>query len=737
MRIVFLALLAALLIGPASAAGQAPAGLARAHPDGASLLGPDGRALFVFGYNYEGPADRAWQMWERFDLALIEEDFARARAGGANSLRIFVQEPLPAEVLAGDFAKLDSVVAAAARQGLFLIVTLADYPERDLVAIAEVNARIAARYAGNPAILAYDLRNEPQFLTLAVAGYPAGVGVPLQSADLVAVYGERVARADIPAWRSGPEGRVLPAAWDEAQAYAYANNLNYFREYIAAAEQWTVAEAGRSILEFPAAPDAAPWRPLIAALDATLAAWIGAQSEPIRRSDPGRLITVGWSSLVLAPLPANRALDVLALHRFPRPTAAGVAQTLALGASLRRAIPNRPLLFEEVGVATSEASPEQAAILETAMALRAYGEGYAGFLKWMLTDLPPVGDPREDSFGALRLDGSPKPSYLSLGALGAYSASSVAGPGATLHMDAGATVPGYVFTASDAVGLAGQGRLSAGGLGVSFDAPGLLLLQKRGELRWLATQPGELTLDLRTLLPVWMGGGEAAVRVGESWQRLPVADGLLRLDIAAATPYALRVPTALDSAPPRQGCRHFVETGHNLCGGFLAFWERNGGLALFGYPISEEFEERDPATGASLLVQYFERNRFEYHPELAGTPFEVQLGLLGNSLAAGRRDEEAFRPVASSPPERDLYAATGHTLGGPFRDHWERNGGLALFGYPISEEFEERNPETGTSLLVQYFERNRFEYHPELAGTPFEVQLGLLGSRLVDANGWR
>jgi hypothetical protein len=31
---------------------------------------------------------------------------------------------------------------------------------------------------------------------------------------------------------------------------------------------------------------------------------------------------------------------------------------------------------------------------------------------------------------------------------------------------------------------------------------------------------------------------------------------------------------------------------------------------------------------------------------------------------------------------------------------------------------------------VQYFERNRFEHHPEFAGTPDEVQLGLLGSRL-------
>jgi hypothetical protein len=35
-----------------------------------------------------------------------------------------------------------------------------------------------------------------------------------------------------------------------------------------------------------------------------------------------------------------------------------------------------------------------------------------------------------------------------------------------------------------------------------------------------------------------------------------------------------------------------------------------------------------------MLVQYFERNRFEYHPENVGTDYEVQLGLIGNYYGA-------------------------------------------------------------------------------------------------------
>ena len=38
--------------------------------------------------------------------------------------------------------------------------------------------------------------------------------------------------------------------------------------------------------------------------------------------------------------------------------------------------------------------------------------------------------------------------------------------------------------------------------------------------------------------------------------------------------------------------------------------------------------------GATLRVQYFQRARMEHHPELAGTPYEVQLGLLGTGGAA-------------------------------------------------------------------------------------------------------
>jgi subtilisin family serine protease len=170
---------------------------------------------------------------------------------------------------------------------------------------------------------------------------------------------------------------------------------------------------------------------------------------------------------------------------------------------------------------------------------------------------------------------------------------------------------------------------------------------------------------------------------------------------------------------------YFPQTGHSLAFGFKQFWESHGGLAVFGYPISEEFSEKNPDTGQTYTVQYFERNRFEYHPELAGTPLEVSLGRLGVQTAP------QVYPI--SPPVNASgvlsFDATHHTLSGPFRQFWEAHGGLALFGYPTSEPFEEGG------MLVQYFERSRLEYHPELPADS-QVLLTRLGSDLARENGY-
>lgn len=163
---------------------------------------------------------------------------------------------------------------------------------------------------------------------------------------------------------------------------------------------------------------------------------------------------------------------------------------------------------------------------------------------------------------------------------------------------------------------------------------------------------------------------------------------------------------------------YFPETSHHVPRVFADAWGRFGGLPIVGYPVSEPFE-RD-----GMLVQHFERAVMEWHTEKAGTPYEVELELLGDWVARDRQ-EPAFQPLASNPETEDehrWFPETGHTLQGSFEHYWDTYGGLAVFGYPISEELTEGD------RTVQYFERARFEHWPEHAGTVYEVQLGRLGA---------
>ncbi|NNJ11902.1 hypothetical protein EKD04_016335 [Chloroflexales bacterium ZM16-3] len=95
--------------------------------------------------------------------------------------------------------------------------------------------------------------------------------------------------------------------------------------------------------------------------------------------------------------------------------------------------------------------------------------------------------------------------------------------------------------------------------------------------------------------------------------------------------------------------RFFAETGHAVGGAFLAFWTQNGGLDVFGLPISEAFDEVLP-DGNAYRVQYFERARMELHPEAAGTPYEVQAGLLGTALYQNERRPDTIQPVPTAVP---------------------------------------------------------------------------------------
>lgn len=186
--------------------------------------------------------------------------------------------------------------------------------------------------------------------------------------------------------------------------------------------------------------------------------------------------------------------------------------------------------------------------------------------------------------------------------------------------------------------------------------------------------------------------------------------------------------------------RCFAEVPYCIRGRIREFWEQNGGLPIFGLPITAQREET--IEGKPFQVQWFERNRLELHPENQ-RPSDVLLGRLGADLLEKQgRNWYDFPKAGEEQLACRYFAETGHNVCGDFYGAWRSNGleqdgvggiseveSLALFGLPLSGEITETLRD-GMTYTVQYFERARFERHPENR-FPYTVLLGLLGREVL------
>jgi hypothetical protein len=194
---------------------------------------------------------------------------------------------------------------------------------------------------------------------------------------------------------------------------------------------------------------------------------------------------------------------------------------------------------------------------------------------------------------------------------------------------------------------------------------------------------------------------------------------------------------ALPAGAQRRTC--FAQTGHCIGGRFAQYWQQNGGLPVFGYPLTDELTEQ------GRMVQYFERQRFELHTENAA-PYDVLLGLLGEEVLQQQGIDWHTQPLSPRPAANCLwFEQTQHnvcdqTPSSGFRQYWTTHGlefdgragrsygeSLALFGLPVTEPFQQTI--NGELFQVQWFERARFEWHPGNVD-PYRVLLGRLGAEV-------
>lgn len=214
--------------------------------------------------------------------------------------------------------------------------------------------------------------------------------------------------------------------------------------------------------------------------------------------------------------------------------------------------------------------------------------------------------------------------------------------------------------------------------------------------------------------------------------------------VARMSPLALLGTSLTAYAQDDQRC--FSQTNFCISGRIRQFYEQNGDVPVFGYPIGPQGPYTSDG-GQVVQAQWFERQRIELHPENAA-PYDVLIGRVGADLLAQEGINwftfPQFDPSRGAQADCEDFTQTGHAVCGLFLDYYKSHGlhidqsqigitpqeSLALLGLPLSEA-QQVTLNDGSTYTVQWFERARLELHPENPA-PFNVLEGLLGRELTN-----
>ena len=153
----------------------------------------------------------------------------------------------------------------------------------------------------------------------------------------------------------------------------------------------------------------------------------------------------------------------------------------------------------------------------------------------------------------------------------------------------------------------------------------------------------------------------------------------------AATAAPLRIVGAVDPS-----------SGAAVDARFSSFYDRFGGEAVVGAPLTEAFQRN------GRWAQIFDNFLLEHWPEHEGTSYAVQPAFLGVVASGARYFTEI--PAFRGSDQVHYIPETRHSLRFGFLDFWEQAGGLELLGHPISEEV----PDDG--LTAQWFQRAKLSF---------------------------
>lgn len=140
---------------------------------------------------------------------------------------------------------------------------------------------------------------------------------------------------------------------------------------------------------------------------------------------------------------------------------------------------------------------------------------------------------------------------------------------------------------------------------------------------------------------------------------------------------------------------------------FAAFYESTGGAATWGPCLTHGFFAAvgpggtiiEAPTGAGVYIQVCANGVLGYHPELAGTGYEIQPVLATYWIRGEVGNFVGPDPPVPNAGDGRFFPQTGHNVSGAFLARFLALGGVDVLGFPITEALP-----AGPGFTDQYFQ---------------------------------
>lgn len=230
-------------------------------------------------------------------------------------------------------------------------------------------------------------------------------------------------------------------------------------------------------------------------------------------------------------------------------------------------------------------------------------------------------------------------------------------------------------------------------------------------------------LPRRFLLSALVLIGVFALLIGNNWRPATAlaAPASVYPNPTAGDLTSSAIQSQFNYAGPAQV--YFPDFQHFVANPLLHYWRASGQTDTFGGPVSEAY-----MNNKGQYVQFFQKLAIMYDPNESNAAYQVRPYEIGRIFYAAQPDSVknaapyAPVPAVANTTTQQFFQPTGHIVSNAFLTLFNAKGGLAFWGYPLSEEYTLVMVD-GSVYTAQLFERGRMLY-TNTTGAIIDPQFG-------------